>query len=71
MVDLPPATGPLVPFLLDEADGVCRAMYKVPGIATLSPIGEAALTALSCGAPGDCAAGGDYLDASGQSQAYL
>ncbi len=71
IINLPPATGPLVPFLLDEDNGVWGAMYEVPGIATLSPIGEAGLTALSCGAPGDCSGGGVYLDASGQAQAYL
>jgi hypothetical protein len=71
IINLPPATGPLVPFLIDEDNGVWAPMEEVPGIAALSPLGEAGLTALSCGAPGDCAGGGVYLDASDNAQAYV
>jgi hypothetical protein len=61
----------LVPFLIDEDNGVWGSVEAVPGVAVLSRENEAGLTALSCGAPGDCAAGGDYLDTSGQSQAFI
>ncbi|MGD0852148.1 MAG: fibronectin type III domain-containing protein [Acidimicrobiales bacterium] len=61
----------VVPFLISESDGAWGPMEAVPGVAALSRSDEASLTALSCGAPGDCVAGGDYLDAAGQSQAYL
>jgi hypothetical protein len=61
----------VVPFVITENDGVWGSIEAVPGVAALSRVDQASLTALSCGAPGDCVAGGDYLDASGQSQAYV
>jgi fibronectin type III domain protein len=64
-------TTTLVPFFIPENNGVWGPIEEIPGVAALSRENEAALTALSCGAPGDCAAGGNYLDASGQSQAYI
>ena len=60
----------LVPFFITFANGAWGPIEAIPGLAGLSREGEAALTALSCGAPGDCGAGGNYLDASGQSQAF-
>ena len=61
----------LVPFLINENNGLWGPVEAIPGVAALSRVNEAALTALSCGAPGDCAAGGNYLDTSGQSQAFI
>lgn len=63
-------TATLVPFFITESNGVWGAIEAIPGVATLSRADQASLTALSCGAPGDCAAGGNYLDASGNSQAF-
>ncbi len=60
----------LVPFFISDDNGVWGPIEAIPGVAALGGADQAALTALSCGAPGDCAAGGDYLDASGQSQAF-
>jgi hypothetical protein len=66
------ATGADVePFLLDETNGVWGPVEAISGVAALSREDEASLTALSCGSDGDCAAGGDYLNTSGQSQAYI
>jgi hypothetical protein len=64
-------TAALVPFFVNETSGVWGPIEAIPGIATLSRENEAALTALSCGAPGDCAGGGNYLDTAGQSQAFI
>jgi hypothetical protein len=61
----------LVPFFINENNGVWGSIEAIPGVAALSDQDEAALTALSCGAPGDCAAGGNYLDAAGESQAFI
>ncbi len=36
------------------------AAIEVPGIAALAPGGYAAITSVSCGAAGNCSAGGDY-----------
>jgi len=64
------ASATLVPFFISQDNGVWGAIEAIPGVATLSRADQASLTALSCGAPGDCAAGGNYLDASGNSQAF-
>jgi hypothetical protein len=70
VLDQPASGETVVPFLIDENNGVWGAIEEVPGISVLSRLNEAATTALSCGAPGDCAAGGNYLDSSGESQAF-
>lgn len=59
------------PFLIDENNGVWGSVEEIPGIPALSKVNEAASTALSCGAAGECTAGGNYLDSSGQSQAFI
>jgi len=71
VVDILPSATTLVPFLIDENNGVWGPVTAVPGVAVLSRENQASMTVLSCGAPGDCAAGGDYLDTSGQSQAFV
>jgi hypothetical protein len=68
---LSPTTTSVVPFLINENNGVWGPVEAVPGVAGLSRQDEASLTALSCGAPGDCVAGGNYLDAAGGSQAFI
>jgi hypothetical protein len=44
---------------------------EVPGLAALNAENLAALNALSCGASGDCAAGGSYFDSSFTRQAFV
>jgi PASTA domain-containing protein len=44
---------------------------KVPGTATLNTGGYAYVSSVSCGAVGDCAAGGRYRDGSGHDQAFV
>ncbi|HUZ42640.1 MAG TPA: fibronectin type III domain-containing protein [Acidimicrobiales bacterium] len=61
----------LVPFLIEDNNGVWNSVEVVPGAAALSRIADAALISLSCGAVGDCVAGGFYYDVSGGSQAFV
>jgi hypothetical protein len=61
----------LVPFLIEERNGVWGSVEAVPGAAALSRISDAALISVSCGAVGDCAAGGFYYNVTGGSQAFI
>lgn len=53
-----------VPFTADESGGNWGAVRSLAGLANLAPSSASAvtggLTSLSCGAPGDCTAGGTY-----------
>jgi hypothetical protein len=71
VLDLTPTTTTVVPFLVNEDNGVWGSIEAVPGVAALSRQNEASLTALSCGAPGDCTGGGNYLNDAGGSQAFI
>jgi len=61
----------LVPFLIEENNGVWGSVQAVPGASALSRTNDAALISLSCGAVGDCVAGGFYYDVAGGSQAFV
>lgn len=59
-------------FVLNQTNGTWGTAQEVPGFPALdtgSPGGE--LTSVSCGAPGDCSAGGFYSDSSGFLQAFV
>jgi hypothetical protein len=43
----------------------------VPGLAKLNVGNQAGVTAVSCGAAGDCSAGGTFSDKAGHQQAFL
>ena len=55
-----------VPFTVDETAGIWGAVQPLAGLSSLQPApgnlpaGFSSLTAVSCGAPGDCTAGGVY-----------
>jgi hypothetical protein len=49
-------------FVVSEVHGTWRAAIPVPGLAALNTGGAAALSTLSCGAPGSCSAGGSYTE---------
>ena len=51
--------------------GTWRTARKIPGIAALNRGGHAQVSSVSCGAPGNCSAGGWYTDSSGRSRAFL
>src|SRR5205823_13799586 len=44
---------------------------EVPGTAALNQGGEAEVISVSCAAAGNCSAGGDYKDTSGNFQAFV
>jgi IPT/TIG domain len=61
-------------FVVSEVSGVWETAIQVPGLAQLMAGGaRASLVALSCGSPGNCTAGGDYIAApkSGQYPAFV
>jgi hypothetical protein len=55
---------------VSEVNGVWGSAEQVPGTATLNAGGGAAIYSVSCPGPGDCSAGGSYLDASLHAQAF-
>lgn len=58
-------------FVVDEKSGVWGRAHEVPGSAGLNAGGLANMTVVSCASPGNCAAGGFYTDASGNTQALV
>jgi len=58
-------------FVVEEKNGIWGNAIELPGIATLDVDRGALMSSLSCGAVGDCAAGGYYLDGSGGAQAWV
>jgi hypothetical protein len=57
-------------FVANETNGVWGKAQALPGSATLN-LGESELRSLSCGAPGNCSAVGQYQQRSGVPRAYL
>jgi hypothetical protein len=51
-------------FVAKERNGRWGKAIKVPGLGTLNSGGDAELLSVSCGAAGNCAAGGFYSDGS-------
>jgi hypothetical protein len=60
-----------LPFVVNEKNGTWGKAKQVPGIAALNVGKAASITSLSCGAAGNCSAGGMYLDAAKKSQAFV
>jgi len=58
-------------FVVSERNGVWRKAIEVPGSGALNKGGAAEVTSLSCPSARSCAAGGDYIDASGGQQAFV
>jgi hypothetical protein len=58
-------------FVVGEAGGTWEMAQQVPGTASLNAGQAASVTALSCGAPATCSAGGYYTDRHGVRQAFL
>ena len=59
------------PFVASERNGTWGKAIEVPGIKALNVGGNGGITGLSCGAVGDCSAGGTYQDGSGHAQAFV
>ena len=58
-------------FVVSQVHGVWGKAIEIPGTAALNQGQNADLRSLSCGAAGNCSAGGSYTDSSGNSQAFL
>jgi hypothetical protein len=67
------STGPPLPFVVDEHNGVWGAAHAVTGFPRLGSKGSAFLSSVSCPAAGDCAAAGLYRPsyAPDQEQAFV
>ena len=57
-------------FVVSQVDGVWGTATPVPGLEALNTDGDAEVRALSCGAPGECVAVGDFDDLVDGDQAF-
>ncbi len=64
-------TGLSQAFVVDETNGTWGTAIEVPGIGSLNGGGYALLGTVSCSSAGTCAAGGSYVDGSGNQQAFV
>jgi hypothetical protein len=58
-------------FVVNKVNGTWHTAIEVPGTATLNENGNASATSVSCGATGNCSAGGHYVDGSGHRQGFV
>jgi hypothetical protein len=58
-------------FVASQSGGTWGTAIEVPGIAALNTDGDAEVTSVSCASPGNCSAGGSYVDGSGGGQAFV
>jgi hypothetical protein len=58
-------------FVVSERNGTWRKAINVPGLPAPNPFDESAVRSVSCGAAGNCAAGGYYTDRSHNLQAFV
>jgi hypothetical protein len=58
-------------FVVNQVNGTWHTAIEVPGAAALNRGGSGETTSVSCGAAGNCSAGGDYLDSSGKDQVFV
>ena len=64
------AAGRAQAFVVSERNGSWGTAQEVAGNLSTGPGGDAAVDTVSCGSPGNCAAGGQYSNASGE-QAFV
>jgi hypothetical protein len=58
-------------FVANEVNGRWHAAIEVPGTAALNLGHDAVVSSVSCGAPGECTAGGSYRDRARRYQAFV
>ncbi len=58
-------------FVADEAGGMWGDAIEVPGTSTLNADGDAQVATVSCPSAGNCAAGGNFADSTGNLQAFV
>ena len=69
--DYTDSTGHAQAFVVSQVGGTWHTAIEVPGTAALNRGGGAEIAAVSCGAAGNCSAGGDYTDISGNGQVFV
>ena len=57
--------------MVSEVGGTWHKAIEVPGTGALNRGVRAQITSVSCGAAGNCSAGGYYLDGFGNFQAFV
>lgn len=65
------SSGAAQAFVVSKVNGTWGNAREVPGSGALNASGSAAVNAVSCATPGDCAAAGIYADSSSESQAFV
>ena len=58
-------------FVVDETEGIWGSAQEVPGLGALNTGGAAYVTSVSCGAIGDCSAGGYFQALGGTSDGFV
>ena len=58
-------------FVVNDKNGVWGRAIEVPGLGALNRGGNAAVSSVSCGSAGSCAAGGAYRDGRGRRQGFV
>jgi hypothetical protein len=58
-------------FVVSEVNGKWGQAREVPGTSRLNVGGGAEVDSISCASPGQCAAGGSYIDGAGNTQAFV
>jgi hypothetical protein len=58
-------------FVVSEINGTWQSAEQVPGLATLNMGRDAGITSVSCVSAGNCTAGGNYTDGSGNYLAFV
>jgi hypothetical protein len=58
-------------FVATQRNWTWAKAIEIPGLGPLNADGFSFVDSVSCGAPGNCAVGGSYADASGLDQAYV
>src|SRR5437868_14248366 len=66
-----PNSGTWEAFVVNETNGTWGTAIRVPGTSNLNAGHSARLSAVSCGATGNCAAVGYYADADGYGHAFV
>ena len=65
------AAGQFRAFVVSQTGGTWGTARQVPGTAALNKGGNAVTGGVSCAAPGNCGASGEYTDAAGHLQAFV
>jgi hypothetical protein len=65
------SSGHVQAFVVSQVNGMWGTAEEIPGTAALNAGGAAYVNAVSCASAGNCDAGGNYTDSSGNQQAFV